>query len=193
MLVQRDVGVAKMKPIAACLVLAVGLAAVPTAAIAKKEYMIEHEQQQWGEPKADQALVYILRPATTWPTKIWAFADKRFLGVTKSDVYTFAYVSPGEHVFWSKAENVNAIKMNVEAGKVYYIQQHVQPGMFKMAVELEVLDEPRAKELFKQCKYVTATDLSASRAQKVVTKSYKEAQAAASSFPETRRGKDFTY
>ncbi len=182
-----------MKRIAAWfIILAVGLAAVPTSAVAKKEYLTEHEQQRWGEPKADQALVYILRPATTWPTKIWAYADERFLGVTKSDVYTFAYVSPGIHVFWSKAENVNAIRMNVEAGKVYYIQQHVQPGMFKMAVALEVLDEAKAKELFKQCKYVTPTELAAAQAQKYVTKGYKEAQAAASTFPETRRGKDYT-
>lgn len=168
-------------------------AAAPTAAFAKKEYLIQHEQQQWGALKTDQALVYILRPATTWPTKIWAFADERFLGVTTSDTYTFAYISPGEHVFWSKAENVNAIRMNVEVGKIYYIQQHVQPGMWKMAVELEVLDEARAKELFKQCKYVTPTEQGAAQAQKYTQKGYKEAQVAASTFPESRRGKDFTY
>ncbi len=173
--------------------LAIGLAAVPMTAAAKKEYLIEHEQQQWGAPRADQALVYILRPATTWPTKMWAYADERFLGVTKSDTYTFAYVSQGEHVFWSKAENVNAIRINVEAGKIYYIQQHAQPGMWKMAVELEVLDEARAKELFKQCKYVTATEDGAARAQRHVQKGYREAQAAASTFPETRRGRDFSY
>ncbi len=152
--------------------------------ICQEEYLIQHEQQQWGAPKTDQALVYILRPATTWPTKIWAFAGERFLGVTTSDTYTFAYISPGEHVFWSKAENVNAIRMNVEAGKIYYIQQHVQPG---------VLDEARAKELFKQCKYVTPTEQGAAQAQKYMQKGYKEAQVAASTFPERRRGKDFTY
>ncbi len=167
--------------------------AVASAGLAKKEYFVEHPQKQWGEPKADKALVYILRPATTWPTKMWAFSDETLLGVTKSDSYIYAYVSPGEHVFWSKAENINAIRMRVEAGKTYYIQQHVQPGAWKMAVELEVLDEPEAKELLKQCQYLTFTERAAAKSRKYAKRGYKEARAAASTFPYSRRGKTFSY
>lgn len=166
--------------------------ALPPSALAK-EYFIEHAQKQWGEPKGDQALVYILRPATTWPTKMWAFADETLLGVTKSDSYVYAYVDPGEHVFWSKAENVNAIRISVEAGKTYYIQQHAQIGVWKMAVELEVLDEPEAKELLKQCDYLTFTEGAVAKSRKYVEKDYKEAQAVASTFPSSRRGKTVSY
>lgn len=160
---------------------------------AAREYYVEHAQKQWGEPKLDQALIYILRPATTWPTKIWAYADKTFLGVTKSDSYIYAYVSPGEHLFWSKAENVNAIRMRVEAGKTYYIQQHVQPGMWKMAVELEVLQEPKAKELLEQCQYLTFTERAAAKSREYVERGHREAQLAATTFPHSRRGNTFSY
>lgn len=167
--------------------------AVASAGLTKKEYFVEHAQKQWGEPEADKALVYILRPATTMPTKMWAFADETLLGVTKSDSYIYAYVSPGEHVFWSKAENINAIRMRVEAGKTYYIQQHVQLGVWKMAVELEVLDEPEATRLLEQCQYLTSTERAAAKSRKYVKRCYKEARAAASTFPYSRRGKTFSY
>ena len=124
---------------------------------------------------------------------MWAFSDETLLGVTKSDSYIYAYVSPGEHVFWSKAENVNAIRMRVEAGKTYYIQQHVRPGAWKMAVQLEVLDEPAAKTLLKQCKYLTFTERAAAKSRKYVKTGYKEARTAASTFPYSRRGKTFSY
>jgi hypothetical protein len=149
---------------------------VAVASAGQTKYVVEHAQKQWGEPKSDKALVYILRPATTAPTKMWAFADETLLGVTKSDSYIYAYVSPGEHVFWSKAENVNAIRIRVEAGKTYYIQQHVRPGAWKMAVQLEVLDE-----------------LAAAKSRKYVKTGYKEARIAASTFPYSRRGKTFSY
>lgn len=172
----------------------VGALALPSpVGAAEDAYLVEHEQKQWGEPKSDKALIYILRPATTWPTKMWAFAGETFLGVTKSDTYTFAYVDPGEHVFWSKAENVNAIRMRVEAGNTYYIQQHAVMGMWKMAVALEVLDEAKARGLLKQCKYVTFTERAAAKSGKYIKKGHKEAQLAASTFPESRRGKDFSY
>ena len=167
--------------------------AVASAGLTKKEYFVEHAQKQWGEPQADKALVYILRPATTMPTKMWAFADETLLGVTKSDSYIYAYVSPGEHVFWSKAENINAIRMRVEAGKTYYIQQHVRLGVWKMAVELEVLDEPEATRLLEQCQYLTSTERAAAKSRKYVKRGYKEARAAASTFPYSRRGKTFSY
>jgi hypothetical protein len=125
--------------------------------------------------------------------KMWAFADEQFLGVTKGKNYAYAYVTPGEHVFWSRAENVNAIKVKVDAGKIYYLQQHVAPGAWKAAVELEVLDEEEAKKLLKKCKYVTPTERTAAKAKEYVGKSYKEAQKAATTFPESRKGKTFSY
>jgi hypothetical protein len=173
--------------------LLLGLISVPV--VAKDEpYLIKHAQQQWGQPAAAKALVYIVRSAKMgFAIKMWAFADQMFLGVTKGSNYTYALVSPGEHVLWSRAENVNAIRIKLEAGKTYYLQQHVRPGAWKAHVELEVLDEAEAKELLSKCKYVTFTERAATKAQEYVEKGYKEAQEAASSFSASRTGKTFSY
>lgn len=166
------------------------------APVAAKDepYLIKQGQKQWGEQQADKALVYIIRPATMgFAIKMWAFANQTFLGVTKGKNYTYAQVSPGEQVLWSRAENVNAIKLQLEAGKTYYLQQHVRPGAWTAHVELEVLDEAEAKKLLGKCAYVTFTQRAATKAQDYVEKGYKEAQEAASSFPASRTGKTFSY
>jgi hypothetical protein len=67
--------------------------------------------------------------------------DDEILGINKGESYFFAYVAPGKHVFWSKSENVDALELTVEAGKTYYIQQHVRMGGFRARTKLEVLDE----------------------------------------------------
>ena len=88
----------------------------------EKTYIVKYKKKQMGEATADKALVYILRPAFPGKAvKMWAFADEQFIGVTYGRQYTYALVEPGEHVFWSKAENVSAFKMNVEARKTYYL------------------------------------------------------------------------
>ena len=169
--------------------------AVTGSALAKQEpYLIEHKVEQWGEQRADKALVYIVRPATIgFAIKMWAFADREFLGVTKGKNYTYAHLAPGEHVFWSKAENVNAIRMYVDAGKTYYIQQHVRFGAWKASVELEILEEAEAKKLFEKCKYVTFTDRATAKARKYIDKGYGEAQQAASTFPASKFGETFAF
>ncbi len=144
-------------------------------------YLVKHEQKQWAQPRSDKALVYIVRPANVgFVIKFWAFADDKFLGVTKGNNYTYAFVDPGERVFWSKAENVNAMKMNFEAGKTYYIQQRVRMGGIKARVKVELLGEEEGKKFLEECSYVTPTQRAATKAQEYIEKSYAKAKEAAS-------------
>ncbi len=158
-------------------------------------YSIKHKDKQWGQVQPDKALVYIIRPAFIgFAVKFWAYADDQFLGVTNGKNYTYAYVTPGERVFWSRAENVNALKLNVEAGKIYYLQQHVRAGAIKATVDLELLDEAEAKKLVEKCKYyVTPTDRAVAKARDYLEKGLKEARSAASSNPDSRKGKTFSF
>lgn len=128
----------------------------PTSAFAKGDakettYIIKHKTKQMGQALPDKALVYILRPAFVGlAIKMWAFVDDRFIGVTKGKNYTYALVTPGEHVFWSKAENVNAVKLNVEGGKTYYLQQKIQPGGLKARVKFLLIEEAKTPKMFKK-------------------------------------------
>lgn len=144
-------------------------------------YLVKHEEKQWAQPRPDKALVYVVRPANVgFAIKFWAFADDKFLGVTKGNNYTYAFVEPGERIFWSKAENVNAIKMNFQAGKTYYIQQRVRMGGIKARVKLELLGEAEGKKFLEECKYVTPTERAVAKAQEYVEKNYAKAKEAAS-------------
>jgi hypothetical protein len=60
--------------------------------------------------------------------------------------YFFFELAPGEHDFCSQAENRDILTVKVEAGKTYYVQQHVEMGFLKAGNHLEVMDEAVAKE-----------------------------------------------
>ena len=161
-----------MKPVvngilSAALALVV-LASVPLA-FAAKEADTEKDEENFvdfskehpvGEPKADKALIYVVRPTSVgFAVKSWFFSDDRALGVNKGSSYFFADVDPGKRVFWSKSENVDAVELEVEAGKTYYLQQHVKVGGFKARTKLEVLDETAGKERLAKCtKHGVLTD-----------------------------------
>lgn len=141
------------------------------------KYTIKHKTKQMGQATADKALVYILRPTFVGiAIKMWAFVDDQFIGVTHGKNYTYALVAPGEHVFWSKAENVSAFKMNVEAGKTYYLQQKVRPGGFRAHVKFAEAEDSKVKKYFKKSKYVTPTEQAHAKAQEYIEKWYALAQ-----------------
>jgi hypothetical protein len=161
-----------MKPIRDRLLCAglalVAFAASPAAHAGKtaeedkdEENLVQFSQEHpLGEAKPDQALIYVVRPTSVgFAVKSWFFSDDQALGVNRGSSYFFAHVAPGKRVFWSKSENVDAVELEVEAGKTYYIQQHVKIGGFKARTKLEVLDETAGPERLAKCtKYGVLTD-----------------------------------
>lgn len=142
-----------------------------------KKFVVKHKDKQMGEVTADKALVYILRPAFVGKViKMWAFADEQFIGVTYGKQYTYALVEPGEHVFWSKSENVSGLRMTVEAGKTYHLQQKIRPGGWKASVKLIEAEASEVPKFFKKCKYVTPTERAHTRARELFQESYDDAR-----------------
>jgi hypothetical protein len=117
------------------------------------EYVVFSKEHPLAEPAADQALIYVVRPTSLGAAiKSFFFMDEEVLGINRGSSYFFVQVPPGKHVFWSKSENVDAIELEVQAGKTYYIQQHVQMGGFRARTRLEVLGEAAGKEALAKCK-----------------------------------------
>jgi len=58
---------------------------------------------------------------------------------------------PGNIVVSSKAENMSAIKVSVEAGKVNYVFQHVGIGVLTYRNRLEIVSEDEGKKVLKEC------------------------------------------
>lgn len=155
-------------------------------------YYTVHQQRQLAQPTANRALVYIIRPQFLgMAVKFWAFMDDNFLAVTCGKKYTYALVKPGSHVFWAKAENVNAIRINVEAGRTYYLQQKVKMGAFRGGVQLRVIDEATALKMIKKCKFITPSNRAIETSKGFIGRFYPQARQAAVNYPEKTVGNNY--
>jgi hypothetical protein len=148
----------------AALVLACAAVAAPPAPAAGDsaddgDYVTFTAAGARGTEAADMALVYVVRPTSIgFAIKSFFFVDETIAGINRGSSYFFVLAKPGERVFWSKSENVDALRLTVEAGRTYYIQQHVRMGGFRARTKLEVLEEAAGVEALEKCdKYGTMT------------------------------------
>jgi hypothetical protein len=102
---------------------------------------------------ADKAMVYVLRPTHyggAIQTKL--SMDGNWVGVNEANSYFVFLADPGQHDFCSQSENASRLTVKVEAGKTYYLQQHIRMGFFKAQNELTQLDDHAAHEALDKCK-----------------------------------------
>ena len=111
-------------------------------------YSVDTDKSKHPTPDqpADKALIYVLRPAMVGmliQTKLAVDGDWK--GVNRANNYFFFTLDPGEHYFCSHAENHSVMKLTVEAGKTYYVQQHISMGMMKARNKIEPMTEEEGK------------------------------------------------
>ena len=100
-----------------------------------------------GESAPGTSLIYVLRPSLMGnkvQTKL--AVDGEWKGVNRGNNYFFFNVQPGVHYFCSQAENRSTLELTVEAGKTYYLQQHVRMGVMKARNELTPMDEAEGQK-----------------------------------------------
>ena len=116
------------------------------------EYVTFTKEHPLGEAKPGQALLYVVRPTSIgFAIKSFFFVDDAIRGINRGSSYFFVDVPPGKHVLWSKSENVDALELQFEAGKTYYVQQKVQPGWGRARTRLELLSDAEGKEALAKC------------------------------------------
>lgn len=103
-------------------------------------------------PAPDKALVYIVRPT------IMAFAvpmrldcDSFQVGWINAKTYLYTMIDPGEHTFISLSENEFHLKVNLEAGKIYYIEQEIRMGLLYARTKLKLLNDEAGKKELTKC------------------------------------------
>lgn len=136
------------------------------------KYSREVEPPTHAEPSSDRALVYFLRTTSMGAlVYFWTFADEQFLGVTRGKSYFATELAPGQHILWSKAENISAVALTVEAGHTYYVVERVVPGFAKARVGLDVVDAATGEKSLKKIKrQLTATDEAKAKAPELVAR-----------------------
>lgn len=129
-----------------------------------------------AEPEAGKALVYVVRPTSMgYAIKSFFMVDDAIAGINRGSSYFFVQVDPGKRIFWSKSENVDALELAVEAGKTYYIQQHVQVGGFRARTKLEALDDVAGKSALAKCrKHGTLTAKGRAKGTEIVAEHKKD-------------------
>ena len=99
-----------------------------------------------GAP-ADKGLVYVVRPSLAGSRIQTRLAvDGTWMGANYGNNYFFLTLTPGEHLFCSQASDRSVVTMNVEAGKIYYLQQTVTTGMTKAKSSLDIVVEQDGRE-----------------------------------------------
>jgi hypothetical protein len=141
------------KGISVILVLALAIGFSGNFSMAGEGYVQFTKEHPLGAAMPDKALIYVVRPTSAAAgVKSFFLCDDEILGINRGKSYFFAHVEAGKHVFWSKSENVDALELEVEAGKTYYIQQQVQVGVFRARTKLTVLDEADGEKALMKCK-----------------------------------------
>ena len=95
-----------------------------------------------------KALIYIIRPnPMTGITSFNVYCDKKFIGKTSIATYLYTIQDPGKHLFESNTfQNDSYIELDVEAGKVYYLEQTAG-----MLFRIKQLDEEKGKKKLNKC------------------------------------------
>jgi hypothetical protein len=98
-------------------------------------------------PAEGKSMVYVIRP-TMGGNKVQTklAVDGEWKGTNRGNNYFFVELEPGEHFFCSRAENHSAIKLTLEPGKTYFLQQHIEVGFIKAQTRLEAITEEKGRE-----------------------------------------------
>jgi hypothetical protein len=99
------------------------------------------------EAKADKALVVFYRVKSMKGGAI-GFNVKQgdaVIGALANGSMFYRYVEPGQHTFWSQVISQDAVTLDVEAGKTYYIEGVTLIGLVVARPQLRQVDETQAK------------------------------------------------
>jgi hypothetical protein len=104
------------------------------------------------EAPPDKALIIVVRPAWVGSgvqTKL--AANGKWIGTNKGKSYFTFTLEPGEHYLCSKAENRSTLKLSVEAGKTYFVQQKIEMGLLKARNKIVQLEADEGKKALEKC------------------------------------------
>lgn len=106
--------------------------------------------QELRKPADGKSLVYFVRSSGMGALINFKYFDgEKYLGKMNGVNYFIYECDPGEHIFWTAAENRDFIKGNLEANSTYVIEVKPTIGAFKSAVRLHQIAPDNEKALKK--------------------------------------------
>ncbi|MBI9020161.1 MAG: DUF2846 domain-containing protein [Verrucomicrobia bacterium] len=126
------------------------LLALATGCASTKQFVPMPNQNK--QVDADKVRIYVVRPTTIGAAVSMKVVDSgQFIGQTGPKSYLCWDRDPGMTVISSKAENKAKVSLEAEAGKVYYIQQHVRMGLLYARNKLTFLNDAEGRKIVSKC------------------------------------------
>lgn len=140
-----------MKKTALFLVVALIFILGTGCAATKQAVSIPNLDQPFGN--SQNGRIYVVRPSGLGSAISMRITDNgQYIGSTGPGGFLCWDRDPGQAEIIGKAENTSKVSLNVNEGKVYYILQHVQMGLFFARNKLEVVNEQEGKRNLQKCK-----------------------------------------
>jgi hypothetical protein len=106
----------------------------------------------------DKASIYLYRNESFGAAISMDVAlNGRLAGKTAALTYFLWEVDPGTYEVSSVAENTSTVKLNVEAGKAYYVWQEVKMGLWMARSQLQQVDDATGRKGVSECKRVLSS------------------------------------
>lgn len=100
------------------------------------------------------ATIYVVRPNNVLGNDIWVglyFDDSRQVLIVNNDLkYAIKYAKTGNVEIWSQNKKKSPVMLNVEAGKKYYIEMDMLPGIEWGYPTLTLLGEKQGEEALRK-------------------------------------------
>ena len=79
----------------------------------------------------------------------------KVLGPAGNGTYFFVIAEPGSHTYTASTESATSRTINVEAGKIYYVECGVEMGVFAGRPSMRIVAEEEGKSLLPHLTYAT--------------------------------------
>jgi hypothetical protein len=108
------------------------LAVLPLILSACGLHMIKQDVKPPLAVKPGKAVLVIMRTGSFYgDTDIKNYLDGKYIGGDKDNCYFMTDVKPGVHYVTADGGNKDTVRMNFEAGRIYFLRQGVAPGVFR--------------------------------------------------------------
>ena len=105
-------------------------------------------QEKLAPPPEGKAVIYFLRTTNLGALMNFRFFEKgNFIGKFNGKNYMRYECDPGKSVFWVKAENIDFIETDLEAGKIYLVESNAVMGGFSAGVKFRLVDYDDEKQM----------------------------------------------
>ena len=99
------------------------------------------ESKKITPPSEGKTVIYFLRTSSLGALmNIRYFDSGKYLGKFNGRNYLRYECDPGEKTFWIKAENIDVLKANLEANKIYLVETNAVMGGFSAGAKFKLID-----------------------------------------------------